>query len=344
MTRVETGRPDQATDAPREVPLVSVVTVFYNEEQHLSEAIESVFAQTFDDWELVLVDDGSTDGSAEIARRWAEDHPERVRSVGHPNGENRGISQSRNVGVAESRGTYVAYLDGDDVWLPDKLRRQVGLIAERPGVRIVYGPLRRWYSWTGREADQGRDDLYGIHGEGITLTVDKLYRPGELLALFIEHKDLVPGPSVLFERALFWEVGGAEEEFRARYDDAVVLAKMCLREPTYCSAESWYLYRQDPERTWDPAEQASDRLRFVDWTANYLAAEGVSDPYLLKAIKRARRQIENPRRHAWYSLVRRAERVARRLASWPPRWHEPRRPVPPLPSPDDSNTTVPERS
>lgn len=295
-----------------------MVVIFLDEEDHLAEAIESVFAQTWTDWELILVDDGSTDRSSRIARQWADDHPEKVRYLTHPDRENRGMSESRNVGVGAARGTYVSYLDGDDVWLPEKLTRQLQLLKEHREARLVYGPLHRWFSWTGDPADADRDDLYGIHGDGITLTVDRLYEAPELLALFIEHKDLVPGPSVLFERALFHEVGGAEPDFRDRYEDAVVLAKMCVRASAYCAADSWYLYRQDPDRQWNADQQAQDRLRFVNWTADYLHREGIDEPMLNRAVARARRQINRPRRHQLYRLLRRTGRVALRMLSWPP--------------------------
>ena len=123
-------------------PVVSVVTIFLDAERFLDEAVESILAQTFPDWELLLVDDGSTDRSATIAKEWAGRHPDRVRYLTHPGGANRGMSASRNLGIAHARGGLVAFLDADDVWLPGKLAAQVQLAADHPEVAMVCGPTQ----------------------------------------------------------------------------------------------------------------------------------------------------------------------------------------------------------
>lgn len=103
-----------------ENPLVSVIIPAYNRADLLPRAMQSVLAQTFADWELIVVDDGSTDGTQEAAARFADP---RVRVVRHD--RNRGLSAARNSGIAHSRGEYVAFLDSDDEWLEAKLARQV---------------------------------------------------------------------------------------------------------------------------------------------------------------------------------------------------------------------------
>jgi glycosyltransferase involved in cell wall biosynthesis len=95
--------------------LISVIIIFLNSEEFIQEAIESVFAQTYNNWELLLVDDGSTDGSTNIALQYAEQHGERVRYLEHNNRQNRGMSASRNLGIREAKGEYIAFLDADDV-------------------------------------------------------------------------------------------------------------------------------------------------------------------------------------------------------------------------------------
>ncbi len=106
--------------AANDRPSVSVIIIFLNAERFFEEAIASVFAQTYDRWELLLVDDGSTDASTAIARRYARRYPDRVRYLEHPDHSNRGASSSRNLGVQHARGAYIAFLDSDDVWLPRK--------------------------------------------------------------------------------------------------------------------------------------------------------------------------------------------------------------------------------
>ena len=132
-------------------PLVSAIIIFLNERRFLQEAIESVFGQTYANWELLLVDDGSSDGSTEIAQRAAVTHGSRVRYLEHPGHANRGMSASRNLGWIEARGEWVAFLDGDDVWLPQKLERQISLCSgacRRHGVR-QYGIMVR-LDWESR--------------------------------------------------------------------------------------------------------------------------------------------------------------------------------------------------
>ena len=117
---------------------MSAIIIFWNEEQFIEEAIESVFAQTYGHWELLLVDDGSSDRSSEIARRYTEQYPDKVRYLEHQGHENRGMSASRNLGVRSARGRYISYLDGDDVWLPNKLAEQVAIMESHPTADYGY--------------------------------------------------------------------------------------------------------------------------------------------------------------------------------------------------------------
>jgi glycosyltransferase involved in cell wall biosynthesis len=113
-------------------PRVTVIMPAYNRERFIREAIESILAQTFTDLELLVVDDGSTDGTGAIVGAIADP---RVRQIHQPH---RGISAAMNRGLAEARGEYVARLDSDDVWLPDMLATQVAVLDERPEVGVVY--------------------------------------------------------------------------------------------------------------------------------------------------------------------------------------------------------------
>ena len=117
---------------------VSIVTPFLNAERFLAESVESVLAQTRDDWELLLVDDGSSDRSRAIACAYAARYPDRIHVLSHPENRHRGASASRNVGTARAVGEYIAYLDADDVYLPGKLAHQVPLLDAHPEVGIVY--------------------------------------------------------------------------------------------------------------------------------------------------------------------------------------------------------------
>ena len=114
------------TPTPSE-PLVSVITPAYNVAWCIARAVDSVLAQDFRAWELIVVNDGSTDGT----RARLEGYGGAITVV---NQDNRGMSAARNAGIRRARGTYVAFLDADDWWLPAKLSRQVDLMQNRPEV------------------------------------------------------------------------------------------------------------------------------------------------------------------------------------------------------------------
>ncbi|MFL5825011.1 MAG: glycosyltransferase family 2 protein [Thermoleophilaceae bacterium] len=119
------------------VPLVTVLTPVFDGEEHLAEALESLRSQTFTDWEGVVIDDGSRDSSAAIARQFAgADARFRVHSQ-----ENRGQPHALNTGLELARGRYVAILDADDVALPDRLERQVARLEADPRLGLVGGAV-----------------------------------------------------------------------------------------------------------------------------------------------------------------------------------------------------------
>ena len=113
--------------------LVSVIMPAFNASAHLSETIDSCLAQSYINFELLLVDDGSTDDTAELATRFAAAEP-RIRLFRTPN---RGIAAARNVAIAQARGEFFALLDSDDLWMPDYLERQLGTLARHPSADIV---------------------------------------------------------------------------------------------------------------------------------------------------------------------------------------------------------------
>lgn len=118
----------------KESTTVSVIMPAYNATAYIEEAIRSVMAQTFTNWELIVIDDGSTDDTCAIVQRLvAEDS--RIQLVQNP--ENMGVSRTRNRGLDLCRGDYVALLDCDDIWLPNKLEAQLALAAES-GADILY--------------------------------------------------------------------------------------------------------------------------------------------------------------------------------------------------------------
>src|SRR5436305_7508812 len=123
----------------RSEPFVSAIIIFLNESRFIQEAIDSVLAQHYENWELFLVDDGSSDASTAIALRYAAHHAGRIRYLSHPGHVNRGMSASRNLGLKHATGRYVSFLDADDVWLPQKLVQQMSILESHRDCDMVYG-------------------------------------------------------------------------------------------------------------------------------------------------------------------------------------------------------------
>lgn len=125
-------------------PKISVVMPVWNSERHLAEAVASVRTQTESCWELLLIDDGSSDGSLRIALDFAEMDPDRIRILRHASGENRGSSASRNLGLRHARGEFLTFLDADDVWLPQCLATQLRVMEHHPEAAMVFCAAERW--------------------------------------------------------------------------------------------------------------------------------------------------------------------------------------------------------
>jgi glycosyltransferase involved in cell wall biosynthesis len=257
-------------------PLVSVIIIFLNAGRFIQEAIESVSAQTYRHWELLLVDDGSNDQSAGIAQQYAHGYPEKVRYLEHAAHGNRGMSASRNLGIHHSSGKYIAFLDADDVWLPNILEDQVEILESQPEAALVYGPLLYWYSWSELPEDRQRDYVENLGVEG-----DTLIQPPILLPLFLQDHATVPS-GILVRREAIERYGAFEDVFRGEYEDQVFCAKICLNAPVFAAGQCWYRYRQHADSCVSIGRQtgrtASARLFFLHWLKSYLSEQKVRAP------------------------------------------------------------------
>jgi glycosyltransferase involved in cell wall biosynthesis len=112
-------------------PLVSVIIPTYNSASYLPQALDSVFNQTFQDYEIIVVDDGSTDETEQVLVPYRE-------LIKYIRKENRGPASARNVGIKHSKGDYIAFLDADDIWLPDKLQSQIGFMKKNPEIQVLF--------------------------------------------------------------------------------------------------------------------------------------------------------------------------------------------------------------
>lgn len=126
-------------DMEMDRPLVSVIIPVYNGGSYLAEAIESVLTQTYTGTEIIVIDDGSTDGSPEIVRKFSP-------VVKYYYQSNAGTGAARNHGIEVARGSFFAFLDADDLWLQDKLSLQIAAFQDKSGVDIVFGHVKQFHS------------------------------------------------------------------------------------------------------------------------------------------------------------------------------------------------------
>jgi glycosyltransferase involved in cell wall biosynthesis len=297
-------------------PLVSIVMIFFNAVKFLDEAIQSVFAQVYDNWELLLVDDGSTDGGTQIARQYAARYPEKIRYLEHTGHENRGMSASRNLGIYHARGQYIALLDADDVWLRNKLQYQVEILNRYPEVGLVVGPIEWWYSWSGKSEDRGRDFVAPFPPE---LRSDSLIEPPEMLIALI-RKATVSTTSSLIRRGIIERAGGFEENFRGMFEDQAFAAKVYLTNRVFVAGDCHYRWRKHPDSCCaiavesDLYEQA--RGEFLTWLKDYLARHAFKHSVLNSVLetelhKSRMNQASRTVGHSQFKLLRITKAVLR---------------------------------
>lgn len=152
-------------------PLVSVIIPVYNCECYLAQAIESVLAQTYQPIELIVVDDGSTDGSAEVAQQFTP-------HVRYHRQANSGTAVARNRGVTLARGSFLAFLDADDVWVADKLARQLAAFRDTPDLDMVFGHVRQFYSREGQLDDSPAGTMPGYSAIAMLIKRESFQQAG----------------------------------------------------------------------------------------------------------------------------------------------------------------------
>jgi glycosyltransferase involved in cell wall biosynthesis len=262
--------------------VVSVIICFLNAERFIRDAIESVFAQTYSNWELLLIDDGSTDASSMFARQYAKQYPQKVTYLEHDKHKNLGLSASRNLGINKSHGEYIAFLDADDVWLPQKLREQIEIIHSHPEVSVVCGFAIYWHSWTGKPKDAKRDYV-----PKSPLEMDTVIKPPVLLRKQMLMNVAIPG-GFLIKREMLKRIGGYEESFPDILEDQAFYIKVFVNEPVFLSRQVWFKYRQHPDsicNSIDKQKHCSTSLRFWESAKQYLINKGLNDKGILSNVE-----------------------------------------------------------
>jgi len=186
-------------------PQVSVVVPTFDRRDVLPRALDSVVAQTYGEWELIVVDDGSTDGTAEMVE---QDYPD-VHLVVQ---ENRGVSAARNAGIAAAQGEWIAFLDSDDAWLPEKLERQMEALAAHPGDRLCH-----------------TEEIWIRNGQRVN-PATKYAKSGGRIYLKCLPLCVISPSSVVMHRDLLREMRGFDESFEV-CEDYDLWLRVTAREP-----------------------------------------------------------------------------------------------------------------
>ena len=197
-------------------PLISVVMPVYNARPFLGESIRSILEQTFSDFEFVILDDASTDGSIELLREWSL-RDKRIHL--HESKKRLGLSGSSNAVVSKARASIVARMDADDIAHPDRLRRQWNIMEGRPDVAVI-GVLCNGIDTSGREV-RPRDRW--------RLVRRSLYVP-------------FPHGSAMFRREVFDQVGGYDETVNSG-EDQDLFSRMAARGRVLTLPDVLYSYR-----------------------------------------------------------------------------------------------------
>lgn len=293
-----------------ETPLISVLIPFYNVERYLPEAIESVLHQSYPHWELLLLDDGSPDGSTEIALQYADRYPDKIRYFHHPGRINKGLPATRNLGVRHANGEWLALLDADDYWLPGKLEHQM-LIADRhPDVSMICGASTYWYSWFD---DQKEDVVVPVGG-----AQDVLIRPPRAaVTLYPLGAGAAPCPcSVAIRKATAQRHGAFEEQFKGKfalYEDQAFFIKIYLQETIYVSSKAMDRYRQRQDSIMSQADRENNyheiRQYYLAWLSRYLQEQKADSPEVAQKLKEA---LSVYRVGGWQKIKRRIQDFLRR--------------------------------
>ena len=276
--------------------LVSVIIPAYNAENTLDETLESVRGQTYGDLEIIVVDDGSSDGTCDVARRHAtSDHRIRIISI-----ENSGVANARNVGIAASRGEFVAPIDADDLWHPEKIARQMEVMgAHGSEMGYVYTLYRRI------DAD-GRV----LFTSGACDFAGHVYLRS-LLVNFVGN-----GSSLLIRRAAFEAVGGYEPDLRrqgAQGCEDYLIQTLIARSWTVGLVPEYLTgYRRIPgAMSMDWKRMARSHLVMLEHVARRLPETPRADLAAAEAVVRARHSIRMLRQWQLLDAVSELLRAAR---------------------------------
>ncbi len=169
---------------------ISIITASYNYEKYISETIESVINQTYTNWELIIIDDGSKDNSIEVIKSYCE-KDNRIKLYTHENNVNKGLVETLKLGISKATTEWIAFLESDDTFVPNCLEEKVKVIEKHPETALVFSDVNMF----------GNDELinknYSRHFERVKKVLDKQQFPTKNLLKYFTEENLIPTFSVV---------------------------------------------------------------------------------------------------------------------------------------------------
>ena len=229
-------------------PVVSIIIPCYNAEKTIKETIDSILLQTFTNFEIIVINDGSTDNTLPVIHQLKND---RIRVFSF---ENSGPQKSRNRGIEQAHGEYIALIDADDLWTPDKLASQLEALQNTPAAAVAY-------SWT---------DIIDETGQVIQSTA-RSQAQGDIFAELLKHNFLANGSNPLIKAEAMRAVGGFDEAILAGQDWDMYLT-LAAHYPFVVVPQVQILYRKaESARSW------SSNLRRQEQGLMQVMAKHLSD-------------------------------------------------------------------
>lgn len=267
------------------MPTFDVIIPAYNAAKFLPQAIDSVVAQTFEDWRILLVDDGSTDNTAEVVAPYIEQLGPKLKYIKQANG---GLPAARNTAIRNSSAELLALLDADDIWLPERLAESVKSFEGRPEVGLAYGSISR------------------IDSEGVileTFPCDQKNGAGRIAPYIYMRRVQLPCPTITFRKSCIDDVGMFDETLRATEDRDLWL-RIALKYEVAIVPKVIALYRTSPNAmTTDPERMLKAQEQFIE---KHFGAPGCgvwARRVAMSAIYRQRAEALKDRNRPWHALT-----------------------------------------
>lgn len=179
-------------------PLVSVIIPAYNHEMYIEEALQSVINQTYKNIEVIIINDGSTDSTAEILEKFIKNNQDK--NIQFVDKQNEGVCKTLNMGLAMATGDYVAFLASDDLWLPDKISMQLEFMEKNKNVGMVFSDA--WFLRFNTKTDIKWSD----HKHGINKYFQNCIQNTNMYTLLLTHA-IIPAVTVMIRKTVLEEVG-----------------------------------------------------------------------------------------------------------------------------------------